>query len=467
MKKIVQATKAFFAKDLLWKVFSIVVAIFLWFFVMNTLNPTETKTFSANITFTNESVLADNNITILNEEELKQTRVSIRVTGTRPALDELSKSENRSGITAYIDLKQLSTMGEVDGVQEVSLNVTPKLPSNIYTYSYEISSFSPNMVDAQIDSLKSEIMKVQFDVTGELASGYNADDPVCDNDTVTVTGPESEFNMVSSVRAAVDLTGKDSDLSVAVAPAVYDIDGNIMEHFTVDPSVIDVTVGISRRWQIPVEEPEVIGELDENLVLESIDYSPKYIEVEGDIDEINAVESIQLPPVDLSAVESTQTTTYDVRPSLKDTDIQLVDGSPTEVTVTVTVTAKASRDITVSGDDIAVTGLADGLSAQVNDVRLTLNGDGNVIDSLTGAQLSPSIDLSGLGSGWHSVELSITLPDKVEVRNIPTVSVFVEATEEETETTQNEEGEVTEETEAATEEETETAVEEETSQDET
>ena len=467
MKKIVQVIKAFFAKDLLWKIFSIVVAVFLWFFVMNTLNPTETKTFSANITFTNESVLGDNNITILNEEEIKQTRVSIRVTGTRPALDELSKAENRSGITAYIDLKQLSTMGDVDGVQEVSLNVTPKLPGNIYTYSYEIASYSPNMVDAQIDALKSEIMKVQFDVTGELAPGYNADAPVCDTDTVTVTGPESEFNMVSSVRAGIDLTDKDGDVSVAVAPAVYDIDGNIMENFTVDPSVIDVSVGISRRWQIPVVEPEVTGELDENLVLESIDYSPKYIEVEGDIDEINDVESIHLPAIDLSTIESTQTTTYDVRPSLKDTDIQLVDGSPTEVTVTVTVTAKASRDITISGDDISVTGLGSGLSAQVSDVRLTLSGEETAIDALTTAQLSPSVDLSGLGSGWHSVELSLTLPDNVEVRNIPNVSVFVESTEEATEATQDEEDEIVQETEAATEEESETAAEEETLQDET
>ena len=390
MKKIIQATKAFFAKDLLWKIFSIVVAVFLWFVVMNTLNPTETKTFTANISFINEYVLEDNNITILNSDELEQTKVSIRVSGTRPALDELNKTENKSGILAYIDLKQLSTLGEVNGVQEVSLNITPKLPSNIYTYSYEISSFSPNMVDAQVDALKSQVMKVEFDIVGDVESGYTAGDPVSDTDTVTITGPESEFNMVSSVRANIDLDGKNDDVSVAVAPAVYDADGNMLEHFKVDPSVIDVSVGISRRWQIPVEEPEVVGELNENLMLDSIEYSPKYIEVEGDIAEMNEVEHIQLPAIDLSEIDSSQTTAYDVRPRLKDTDINIVDGSPTEVTVTVNVIAKSSRDITLKGDDISVQGLGGGLEASVSDVHLTLSGEEDVVETLTAAQLSPA-----------------------------------------------------------------------------
>ena len=467
MKKIIQATKAFFAKDLLWKIFSIVVAVFLWFIVMNTLNPTETKTFTANISFTNESVLEDNNITILNAQQLEQTRVSIRVSGTRPALDELSKAENRSGIEAYIDLKQLSTLGELEGVQEVSLNVTPRLPGNIYTYSYEISSFSPNMVDAQVDALQSQVMKVQLNVVGDVESGYTAGEPVCDVDAVTVTGPQSQFDMISSVRADIDLSGKNEDVNVAVAPAVYDAEGNIMENFTVDPSVIDVSVGVSRRWQIPVEEPEVTGELNENLILEGIEYSPQYIEVEGDISQMNEVESIQLPAIDLSEVDSSRTTAYDVRPRLTDTGISIVDGSPTEVTVTVSVTAKASRDITLSGDNIAVTGLGGGLDASVSDVRLTLSGKEEAVEAITGAELSPSVDLTGLGSGWHSVELSLTLPEGVEIRSLPDVSVFIESTEEIVEITQEEETQTEEATEETTEAETETQTEEETLQEET
>jgi YbbR domain-containing protein len=37
--------KKLFEKDLYWKVFSVVIAAFLWFVVMNVINPTETKNF--------------------------------------------------------------------------------------------------------------------------------------------------------------------------------------------------------------------------------------------------------------------------------------------------------------------------------------------------------------------------------------------------------------------------------------
>ena len=104
MKRAAEVIKGFFAKDLMWKIFSLLIALALWFVVMNTLNPAETKTFTAGLVFTNEQVLEDKNIIITNKAELENTKVSIKVKGTRPALDELSRDANRQQIAAYIDL---------------------------------------------------------------------------------------------------------------------------------------------------------------------------------------------------------------------------------------------------------------------------------------------------------------------------------------------------------------------------
>ena len=432
MKRAAEVIKGFFAKDLMWKIFSLLIALALWFVVMNTLNPAETKTFTAGLAFTNEQVLEDKNIIITNKAELENTKVSIKVKGTRPALDELSRDANRQQIAAYIDLSQLNALDFEETPQTLMLSVTPELPDNIFLYSYEIVSCLPNNAEVDIDSLMSETMKLHIDVQGELKDGYNMSDPVCDTDTVRITGPRSMFGSVSSVKASVDITDKTDNISVTAAPAVYDTDNIPMELFTVEPETVDISFSIRKQWQLPVDAPETTGELNENLVLEGISYEPKTVEVEGSIEDINKIQSIKVPPIDLSAIENTQIISYDIRPSLNGTKLQLKDDSVTKINVTVTVSSKASRDVTIKQSDFEVKGLGADLNADIDDVNITVYGAQEVIDSLTVAQLKPVIDLSGRKEGLFNLDIGLTLPENVEMRVTPGATVFISNREAET-----------------------------------
>ena len=430
MKKIISKVKAFFARDLLWKIFSLVLAIFLWFVVMNTLNPTEVKTFTVNLSLVNEGILNDNDLIIMNKKELEDSKISIKVKGTRPALDELSKSKNRNGIKAYIDLNQLDGTA-VEEPMDIDLIITPKLPEDIFLYSYEIVSCTPKTAKVKVDNVMSETMKLQLNVQGQIKSGYSASKPITETDTVRVTGPESLFENVGSVRASVDVTGKDSDVNVSVAPAVYDNDGVPMELFTVMPSVIDVTISINRQWQIPVKAPEIKGELNENLVLKSVEYSPKTVEVEGSIEDINKVQTIELPPVDLSQIENTKEIECDIRPSLKGTELKLKSGMPTKITVVVTVEAKVLKNLNVTKDDIQLKGLGNGLIAEIEDIAIPIYGEEEVLKNFNAAQLKPVVDVTGMGIGLHNVPLELTIPENVQIRIKPTISVMISDEEQE------------------------------------
>lgn len=424
MKKVMSKIKAFFSRDLLWKSFSLVLAVFLWFVVMNILNPTEVKTFSVNLSFTNEGVLKDNDLIIMNKAELEETKVNVKIRGTRPALDELSKSKNKGNIRAYINLSQLDGIA-VEEPTDLSLVVTPALPTDIFLYSYEIVSCSPKAIDVKVDNIHSETMKLQLDVSGEPKSGYNASSPITETDTVRITGPESLFATVASVRAGVDISGKDKDVNVSVAPAVYDKDGTPIKLFTVLPSVIDVTINISRQWQIPVVQPKVTGTLNENLVLKSIEYSPKTIDVEGTIEDINKVQNIELPPVDLSQIENTKEIKCDIRPSLKGTDLKLKSGTPTRVTIIVTVEAKVLKNVTLTENDMQLKGVGNGLQAKIEDVAIPIYGEEKVLQDLGAAQLKPVVDVTGLGVGLHNVPLDMSIPENVQIKIKPTVRVMI------------------------------------------
>jgi YbbR domain-containing protein len=223
------------------------------------------------------------------------------------------------------------------------------------------------------------------------------------------------FSQISAVRADVDINGKTDDVNVSTAPAVYDTDGEVMPLFRVEPNVVDVTVTINRLWQIPVKEPKTVGELEEGLELKSVDYSPKYAEVEGKTTDFNRIDSIELPAIDLSSVVATRSFSYDIRPYLKDADIEIRDGSPTQITVTVTVEATEKRTLIVGVGDYEIKNLGQGLDVAPKSATITIKGRKSELNSLTVASLKPELDLSGLGAGEHSCDIKLELPEGVEV----------------------------------------------------
>jgi YbbR domain-containing protein len=407
---------------LAWKVFSLATAIMLWFIVMNTLNPTEIKTFTATVSIINDGALADNGLVLLNKQEVIDTKVSIKVKGTRPALDELSKAKNKAEIKAVIDLEQLNSVSFEDTPLTYSLLVTPSLPDS-FNYSYDIASCTPSRVDAQLDELVSEELSLTVNTTGQLGDGYKAEKPVPSESKVTVTGPKSMFSQIASVKADVDINGKTSDVTVSTAPAVYNASGEVMPMFKVEPNVVDVTVGINKLWQIPVKAPETTGELEEGLELKSIDYSPKYAEVEGKTADFNKIDSIELPDIDLSSVVATRSFTYDIRPYLKDADVNIRDGSPTQITVTVTVEATEKRTLTIN--DFEIKNLGQNLDATPKSARVTLKGRKSELDTITAASLNPQLDLSNLEAGEHSCDITLDLPEGIEVYGDATTTVVI------------------------------------------
>ena len=91
--------KKFMSDDIMLKIVSLIIAVFLWFIVMNTINPTEVRNYPASIVFENASVLKEQGLTMVNEGDFEDTKINLRVEATRPALDELSKNnyKNNSG----------------------------------------------------------------------------------------------------------------------------------------------------------------------------------------------------------------------------------------------------------------------------------------------------------------------------------------------------------------------------------
>lgn len=416
---LLRSIRNFFSQEPLWKLFSLAAAIFTWFIVMNIINPTEIKTFQAEVTLENLSSLTNKGYVVSNIEDIKNYSVTVKVQATRPALDELSESENKNNIKAKVDLSKLEINDAEEFPKTYSVAIVPTLPSNLYIYNYDVASYYPTICSVEIDRSVSKTVPVELKTYGSPASGYVSEYPVSDIEEVTVTGPESKISQVSKVTATIDITGSKENITDDCPLTVYDHDDNALEGFTVDPQSINVSVEVRKNHTIKIEEPRTTGSLPEHLELLSVEWSPKTIEVTGEGE--NAPESITLPPIDLTNIRSTTTQIVDISDILENSNLK-ASSSQKRVTVTIKVGLTNSEKYVITPDIIHITGLSDAYEAEISDsVTAEIGGAGNI----DVASLRPTVNLTGLSEGTHSVPLTLTLPEGAVLSNEIKVNVTI------------------------------------------
>ena len=392
--------KKFMSDDIMLKIVSLIIAVFLWFIVMNTINPTEVRNYPASIVFENASVLKEQGLTMVNEGDFEDTKINLRVEATRPALDELSKNNYKNNITAQVDLSKVELDDDQTYPVKVQVPVKPSLPSTLYTYTYDVSSYYPTYVEVEIDRIDSIKRTLRVSTTGSLANGYTADNPVCDVTSVTVTGPASQISNVAVVRAEVDLNDSVGTIVRDVVVKAYDASGNELTNFTSDPATVTVTVPVSKQGTITINQPKTTGTLPSHLEISSID----------------------LPTIDLSKITGNTTLTFDISKNISDAGLQLKNSSSSTVTVNIKTGVTQAKKIQIKNTDINIIGLKEDCVVKLPDsVTAEIGGP----DNITAQSLKPSLDLTGLDVGTHKVELKLNLPNYATLKAPVTVDVTI------------------------------------------
>ncbi len=414
--------KNFFTKDIGLKIFSLIMATFMWFLVMNTINPTETRAYNANITFENMDALINSGYVVNNQTYIMNSTVTIKVEGSRPALDEMSKPQNKGAISAKIDLSKLEIDENAEFPQKYQVSLVPSLPSGLYVYSYDIASYFPTVTELEIDRLKSTTAELQLAAYGNVKSGYIASEPEADIAEVEVMGPASRMTQVDSVVAAIDISEADRNITKQCTPVVYDKNKNELTSFFVNPENVNVSVKVHKENEISVNEPAVVGALPPHLKLDSITWEPKTIICRSDTDATPVRNSIDLPPVDLSKITKSEEQTVDISDSLRELGLE---SDVRRVSVNINVSVVDTEKYVIHKSDIKISGLAPNLAATITDDVTVEIGGGNV----NTAELYPTVNLSGCRIGKNTIPLDLKLPNGATLKEKVNVNVLVTSKE--------------------------------------
>jgi YbbR domain-containing protein len=220
-------------------------------------------------------------------------------------------------------------------------------------------------------------------------------------------------------------SGIDVDQDVELV-AVDDI-GDAVPQVELEPTTARVTIPVfSDRLSktLPVS-PQITGTAAAGFELAAATVSPRFVTVEGDVDELESLLTIDTAPISVSGLSSSQN--IDAALVLP-TGVVALDVQTVRVSVTVRAVT-ASRNFEVG---LRIVGAQPGFTYTPDADRATITVGGSVaeLDRLIGSTLAVDLDVSTLGPGTAPVQPTASLPPGVTLiaTNPPSVAVTVRAT---------------------------------------
>lgn len=396
------------------KVLALVFSSVLWLLVVNVDDPTQSKTFSTTVNIINEDVLtesgkyydiADNNRT-----------VSFRVTAKRSIMERLSGSD----FTATADMNYL------DENSRIPVTI-------VYNGTYNGVAISTKRVylTVTIGDEMSTKYQVEVETAGEPANGCVVQETTVQPEAVTVAGPVDVVRQINRVVAYVDVTDINEDMTTTSILHFEDADGNEVDRsrLQVDFDEAEVNVKVVHSKSVPIRI-STSGTLADGLVLESVEAKPSTVELIGESEVLNEITAIVIPStiIDLSQITDSLVTTVDLTSYLPE-GVSLADRSHSQIQIEVTISSNETRNYNVSTSNISVRNLASGrhVRFKTDTVSVSISGNKNDLNSLSGGSLTGYIDVDGLQAGEHKVRLVLEgLGQKYQVQ---TAVVEIEITE--------------------------------------
>ena len=300
---------------------------------------------------------------------------------------------------ATVDLSTVQPTG-----QAVSVRVTVEAVDE----RIQVLDFEPEEILLTVDRLGSQEVPIEA-ILQPLPSGLDAGDPILENETAIVSGPQSVVATVVKVQAevSIDATGVDVNELVPLIPV--DVNGDRLgaeERIEVQPAVVRVRVPVftdRRTKSLPVT-PVITGSPIAGFEVGSVTVDPPVVNVEGDANDLAGLERLDTAPVVVTGTSSelVQEVGLVLPPG-----VQAFGGD----TVVVTVRLRPVTETRTYSAGLILVGERPDRRYELSTDRVLVTIAGSVaeLDRLATSSLTLTVDVTGLEPGTRTVAVSANL----------------------------------------------------------
>lgn len=402
-----------FERDAVAKILSVLIAILIWFLVLDQDNPFIEKTITVPLS-SNLEVLEARNLQIVGSSI--PTTVDIKIKGRKKRVDSVSTGD----FNAFLDLSGV----EDSGIQ--TIEVQP--PEYTGDKNIIITGVNPSTVRLRFEKFVGRQFPVNIEFTGNLPEGYEVVNQKVDPSVVLIEEKEGTLSRIGKVAALINLNDLSATKELVVRATVYDIDGEPMSEFEGKYPTI-VSFDLAKRLPIITT---VKGKPKAGYYFKTIVPDTSSVLVMGSKDLLDSLSKIEAEGIDIEGKSESFKTELSLKVPQGAT---LVDDS-TPISAMVNIEALASRTINyptsmISIYDSDVSG-AYGYAIAASTVNIHVEGRAEQLQELDAEDIRCSISVKDLGEGEHEVPVTVSLPSGISLKEKPTVTVTITATAQET-----------------------------------
>jgi len=408
------------------KLASLLLAFVLWFLVAQIYDPKDTVTF-------NNIQVRLINTELLDEEgkvyEVLDNSNLVRVTVTGP--QSIVKSElRRSDIVAEADMSKLTDINTI---------AITYYCENISNDSVEIKG-NHDSVRLNVEDKTSKWIKLESKTIGDVASGYMIGNVTLDQTNIEVTGPKSAISQVDHAGVDINVTDSTTSLSANVDIKLYDADDNelVLESVKKNVDSAYMTVEVLATREVPVEIEYMGVPEDGYMATGEVESSVPTVRIAGTVSTLVGISAITVPE-DRMNITGQSDNLVDII-NLKEylpANVRLADKSfDGKITATVYIEPIVSKDLTVAAENISVTGVPDGMEAEITstaeEYNITVSGlsrdvsilhDSSVTGILNLTQWMEDNGVEELTPGNYTIPITFNLAEDITVT--PDINIHI------------------------------------------
>jgi len=418
MKKMLTKLKMSLTNNIGLKFLAVLIALVLWLAIVNVNDPEKTITVSnIPISVTNESAITSRDMVYNVKSE---QYLNITVSGKRSIVSNLSAEDFR----ATASLKELSK------VNSIPVDVTTKNASLGRKITIVKQSAQTILVDVENVEEK-DFTDLVVEYTGKVADGYVAGLSSMSTDEVTVKAPTSIIDKIKKVAVRCSLDGTSTNISKKCPVILYDKNDKEIKSDEIELSdkKIRVNVNVLRAKQVPIStiNKDELGKPADGYVVDDVILSSDSITVYGSEESLDSIESLDIQDdIDVSDAKGDVTQNIDVTGKLPKG--LSVSGEST-ITVKVLIKKLITRTFEYDASEVSLNDLSSDLDVQLvtKKVKVTLQGEEEVISQLTKDDMAISADLGKVKEGTTTVHVDVAVPDNTTLMNNVTIKIKAKA----------------------------------------
>jgi YbbR domain-containing protein len=407
LNRIVENVRLF-----LW---AFVLALAVWVAAVTSSDPNEVRIYPTPV---NIQIVGQDSSMIITGDVPHQVQITMRA--PRSVWDQLIARPD--SVRAILDLSGLS-----QGKHQLNLQI------QVDERPVQITKVNPASITLTLESLVTQTFPLNVDITGQPAVGYQAGDPTVDVEQVTVNGAQSLVSRVKRVGISVNLGGTREGISSSASIAAYDATNQVVNGINIQPQTAHITLPVSQESGFRDLAVKVVvrGQVANGYRLDNISVFPPVVTVYSSDPELvsSLPGAVETKPLDLQNANNNINTSLGLNlPS----GVSVI-GDPS-VSIQAGISAIESS-LTLSGENVEVTGLPSDMSAQISPaaVDVIVSGPLPLLNTLTHQDVRIIVDVTGLNEGTHqltpNVQILISdlqvesiLPGTVEVTLAPNLN---------------------------------------------